>query len=240
MPLALQVKLLRVLQERQVVRVGSRKPVNIDVRVIAGTNVDLQAAVDDGKFRRDLYYRVSVAPLRLPPLRERRADILPLAQHFLEHHARRLALENARLSAAAEQALLAYEWPGNIRELENVVQYGLIMSNQGQVQSADLPLPGGVQPAAATSTAGTDALDALAQGLRRLLASEQPNLYEQIERVLIHTAFAYCEGNQVHTARRLGISRNVVRAQLRRFDLLPDRQACGEGISEDEETALTA
>jgi sigma-54-specific transcriptional regulator len=244
MPLSLQVKLLRVLQERQVVRVGSRKPIPVDVRVVVGTNVDLRAAVEDGKFRRDLYYRVSVAPVRLLPLRERRADVLPLAQHFLELYARRLGFETARLTAGAEQALLAYEWPGNIRELENAVQYGLIMSTHGLVQAADLSLgigaAAGAAAGAAPAMAEDDALAALAQGVRRLLESGHPNVYESVERVLINTAFEFCEGNQVHTARRLGISRNVVRAQLKRFDLLPDRQVCADGAFEDEETALMA
>jgi sigma-54-specific transcriptional regulator len=237
MPLTLQVKLLRVLQERQVVRVGSRKPVNIDVRVVAGTNVELQAAVEAAKFRRDLYYRVSVAPVRLLPLRERSADILPLAQHFLELYARRLAIAEARLSASAEQALLAYQWPGNIRELENVVHYGLIMSAHGQVNGADLPLPGTGRPAVSATDATTDTLHALEHALRRLMESEQPDVYAQVEHLLIRTAFAYCEDNQVHTARRLGISRNVVRAQLKRFGLLPDRPTCADGLFADEESA---
>jgi sigma-54-specific transcriptional regulator len=220
MPLALQVKLLRVLQERQVVRVGSRKPISVDVRILAGTNVDLQAAVEAGKFRRDLYYRVSVAPVRLLPLRERRADILPLAQHFLELCARRLGIDQARLSAGAEQALLAYPWHGNVRELENVVHYALIMSADGLIQRADLPLPSGLQAATSATTAESDALDAVAQGFRHLLESGYPGVYEQVERVLVNTAFEHCGGNQVHTARRLGVSRNVVRAQLKRFGLL--------------------
>jgi len=240
MPLSMQVKLLRVLQERQVVRVGSRKPLAVDVRVIAGTNVDLQAAVDAGKFRRDLYYRVSVAPVRLLPLRERPGDILPLARHFLELYGRRLGLEEPRLSEAAAHTLLAYGWPGNIRELENVVQFGLIMSSQGLVQAADLRLPN-CQPSGPLAgplamAAGDEAFAAIANDLRTLLESGHPDLYEQVERVLINTAFEHCQGNQVHTARRLGVSRNVVRAQLKRFGLLSGaRDDC-----EVEETALTA
>ncbi len=236
MPLSLQVKLLRVLQERQVVRVGSRKPVAVDVRVVAGTNVDLQAAVDTGRFRRDLYFRVSVAPVRLLPLRERRGDILPLARYFLDLFGRRLGLVEPRFSGAAEQTLLAYEWPGNIRELENVVQYALIMSDQGVVQAADLRLPNGPQSGTAASTGENEALAAIAHELRRLIESDYPDLYQQVERVLIHTAFEHCHGNQVHTARRLGVSRNVARAQLKRFGLLGGaRDDC-----EDEESALTA
>jgi sigma-54-specific transcriptional regulator len=195
MPLSLQVKLLRVLQERQVVRVGSRKPIAVDVRVVAGTNVDLQAAVDAGRFRRDLYYRVCVAPVRLLPLRERPGDILPLARHFLDLYGRRLGLEEPRLSEAAAHALLSYGWPGNIRELENVVQFGLIMSSQGLVQAADLRLPNGELSGPVAMAAGDAAFAAIAHELRRLLESGHPDLYQQVERVLINTAFDFCHGN---------------------------------------------
>jgi sigma-54-specific transcriptional regulator len=131
MPLFLQVKLLRVLQEKQVVRLGSRKSIPVDVRLIAATNVDLAAAVEARQFRRDLYYRLNVASVRLPSLRERKDDILPLARHFLEAYRRKCGFEQVSLSLGAQSALLAHDWPGNIRELENVIHYGLIMSGSG-------------------------------------------------------------------------------------------------------------
>lgn len=140
--LALQVKLLRVLQERQVVRLGSRKPITLDVRLVAATNVDLQKAVAADRFRSDLYYRLSVATVNLPPLCERPGDILPLARHFIGLYSERLKLGAVQLSPTAEAALLAYEWPGNIRELENVIHYGLIVSRDGWIHADDLRLVG--------------------------------------------------------------------------------------------------
>ena len=221
MPLALQVKLLRVLQERQVVRLGSRKPISVDVRVVAATNVELEPAIEAREFRQDLYYRLNVAAVRVLPLRERRGDILPLARHFLDVYQRKLGLERVGLSALAEQVLLAHEWPGNIRELENVIHFGLIMSRNGVLEAGDLRLGqrSGIPAAAASAVAG-DLLDAVGQGLRRLLDSDRQSIYEEVERLLLTTAFEHCEGNQVRTAQRLGVSRNIVRAQLKRFGLL--------------------
>lgn len=138
LPLALQVKLLRVLQERQIVRLGSRKPIDLNVRLIAATNVDLRDAVNAGHFRADLYYRLSVATLELRPLCERPGDILPLARHFLAQYGQRLDITLPRLEADAERALLAHSWPGNIRELENVIHYALIVARHGVVHAADL------------------------------------------------------------------------------------------------------
>ncbi len=140
--LALQVKLLRVLQERQVVRIGSRKPIALDVRLVAATNVDLQKAVAADRFRADLYYRLSVATIDLPPLCDRPGDILPLARHFIDTYRDRLQLNRINLSREAEAALLAYEWPGNIRELENVVHYSLIICRNNIIEADDLRLVG--------------------------------------------------------------------------------------------------
>jgi sigma-54-specific transcriptional regulator len=216
----LQLRLLRVLQERQVVRIGSRKPIPIDVRIIAATNVDLEPAVESRVFRRDLYYRLNVANVKLPALRARPGDILPLAAHFLELY--RGQQEHVALTLAAQQALLQHSWPGNIRELENVMQVALIMSNGGVIDAADLRLRGSVT--AVTDGAGpvdaADDLTALEQALQRLLRSDRQDLYETVERRLITTAFKYSYRNQVQTARRLGVSRNIVRAQLKRFGLL--------------------
>ncbi|MBC3873998.1 sigma-54-dependent Fis family transcriptional regulator [Undibacterium sp. LX15W] len=140
--LALQVKLLRVLQERQVVRIGSRRPVALDVRLVAATNVDLQKAIAADRFRSDLYYRLSVATIDLPPLCDRPGDILPLARHFIEIYSERLQVNRVSLSSEAESALLAYEWPGNIRELENVVHYSLIVCRNNIIEADDLRLVG--------------------------------------------------------------------------------------------------
>jgi sigma-54 dependent transcriptional regulator len=225
MPLYLQVKLLRVLQEKQFVRIGSRKAIPVDVRLIAATNVELEAAVEARQFRRDLYYRLNVASVRLPPLRERKGDILPLARHFLQTYQRESGFERAGLAQSAENALLAHDWPGNIRELENVIHYGLIMSTSGTLEADDLRLPQmqmQMETQTATARYGTqgDVFDVVGASLRRLLQSDSPAIHQAVERLLLVTAFEHCDRNQVRTAKRLGLSRNIVRAQLKRHGLL--------------------
>jgi sigma-54-specific transcriptional regulator len=222
MPVYLQAKLLRVLQERQVVRLGSRKSSTVDVRVIAATNTDLEAAVDARQFRRDLYYRLNVASVRLPPLRERRQDILPLAQHFIELYRRKLGSHALTATAATEQALLAYDWPGNIRELENVIHRGTILCRDGWLHPEDLRLPvATARPEAVVAKTGVaPALESVAGSLHGLLRSDLVDIYGCVERLLMTTAFEHCDGNQLRTARRLGISRNMVRRQLKRYGLL--------------------
>ena len=236
LPLAMQVKLLRVLQERQVVRIGARKPIPIDVRLVAATNVDLRKAVAAGHFRLDLYYRLNVVTLDLPPLRERPGDILPLARHFVEVYRGKLKLPEIAISTGAEAALLAYSWPGNIRELENIIHYALIVCAHNTVESRDLnfsaPIAVSSRTAShwppATSHAAGQEDGELAQLTRQFIAlfeRDTPDLYQKIEAALVKSAYAHCDENQVRTARLLGITRNVLRAQLKRFDLLPDRSA---------------
>jgi aliphatic sulfonates family ABC transporter substrate-binding protein len=212
LPPATQVKLLRVLQEGEVVRLGSRSPISIDVRLIAATNVDLQEAVSAGRFREDLYYRLHVAALNLLPLRERSADILPIAEYFLGSYSQRLGMETTPvLSADAVQGLLEHAWPGNIRQLENVIHHALLVCQAGEVRLADLRLQLPVKPAGKPLTAAGTELEAV---LQQLFEVNQPNLFEHVEERLLRAAYAYCDRNQVHTARLLGISRNVVRARL--------------------------
>jgi sigma-54-specific transcriptional regulator len=225
MPLSLQVKLLRVLQEKQVVRIGARTPIAVDVRVIAATNVALEEAVAAGRFRRDLYYRLKVASIRLRPLRERPADILPLARHFLEiyrptHHAHPI-----QLTPAAADRLMNHTWPGNIRELENAMHYAVITCRDGRVEPDDL-CPSVGESAGLTSLPASGRGDELGgvakvqEGLQQLLASEPQPIFESVARLMLTAALAHCKGNQVQTAKRLGISRNVLRSQLRRYGLL--------------------
>lgn len=227
LPLAMQVKLLRVLQERQVVRLGSRRPVDIDVRLIAATNIDLVSAVEAGHFRADLYYRLNVAAIPLPPLCERPGDILPLARHFVDIYRSKLQLGPIDITPDARQALLTYEWPGNIRELENVIHYALIVSRDGKLTAPDLRLHGRAAPVFNSNARGLarltrdeDSASMLSEALQALLDEAPPDLYAQVEEALVRQAFEHCSGNQVRTARVLGISRNVLRAQLKRFGLL--------------------
>jgi sigma-54-specific transcriptional regulator len=213
------------------VRLGSRKAIPVDVRLIAATNVELEAAVEARQFRRDLYYRLNVASVRLPPLRERKGDILPLARHFLDAYKRESGFERVQLSQGAETALLAHDWPGNIRELENVIHYGLIMSVSGVLEADDLRLPQAAPEHGSQSNddddgaVEDDAFDAVGEGLRRLLRSDREAIHQTVERLLLVTAFEHCDRNQVRTAKRLGLSRNIVRAQLKRHGLLEQSSA---------------
>jgi two-component system response regulator GlrR len=147
MPLALQSKLLRAIEEKKITPIGAERPVDIDVRFIATTNRDLQAAVERGDFRRDLFYRLSVLPIRVPPLRERMEDIPPLAEHFLAEAARRCKKPIRGFSPAALQALLRYPWPGNVRELENVVERAVIVAREETIADvAPFLAPAGTPP----------------------------------------------------------------------------------------------
>ncbi|AZZ90965.1 response regulator [Hahella sp. KA22] len=142
MDLGLQAKLLRVLQEREVERIGGRKSIHLDVRVLATTNRDLKTYVQEGRFREDLYYRLSVFPIHWRPLRERRADIVPLAEHLLANHAQKMKLSFVRFDDGARQALYSHDWPGNVRELDNAIQRALILQQNGQITAADVCLEG--------------------------------------------------------------------------------------------------
>jgi transcriptional regulator with PAS, ATPase and Fis domain len=141
LPLPAQTKFLRFLQEKEYKQLGSTKVSHADVRVVAATNIDLEKAVREGTFRQDLYYRLNIIPLPLPPLRERRLDIPLLARHFLEKYAHEFKKPVKDLSSDAIQSLLDYEWPGNVRELENVIERGIIFSRESIIQSTDIILP---------------------------------------------------------------------------------------------------
>lgn len=227
LPLSVQVKLLRVLQERQVVRIGSRKPIDVRVRLVAATNVRLEQAVAAGHFRADLYYRLSVATLQLAPLAQRPGDILALAQHFIEVYSRRLGLADVRLGADAREALLGYAWPGNIRELENVIHYALIICRDGRIAREDLQLHAVARPVAAVATSPAEdvAEEVLERVFERLFDEAPQALHARVESALIRAAYRHCHHNQVHTAALLGITRNVLRTHLKRLDLLPAPRA---------------
>ncbi|WP_269630166.1 sigma-54 interaction domain-containing protein [Pelomonas sp. BJYL3] len=251
LPLGLQVKLLRVLQERQVVRLGSRRPIPLDVRLVAATNIDLARAVEAQHFRADLYYRLSVATLVLPALRQRPGDILPLAQHFIHQYCQRQGRPDAGLSPASVKALLHYGWPGNIRELENVIHYALIVARGDQIEPEDLRLSP-LTPMSAEAVAGewsaalpasaltadaalaqagaaSDPLQRLADAFRELLHEGRPALYEAVEAALIRTAYAHAQSNQVQTARQLGVTRNTARTLLKRHGLIRAEAAAEAG-----------
>lgn len=225
LPMSTQVKLLRVLQEREIVRVGSRKPVPIDVRLVAATNVDLEAAVKAGRFREDLYYRINVVPLQLAPLRDRPGDILPLANHFIATYRERLHTEVTEISSEAVQALLDYPWPGNIRELENVIHRALLVCDGPVLRTRDLNLPSisgqvASQQLFASLTQSAAKECSLDRVFHELLEQDHASLYDHVNRKLVLQAFEYCHHNQVQTARALGISRNVLRTLLKQFGVI--------------------
>jgi sigma-54 dependent transcriptional regulator len=222
LPLSAQVKILRVLQEQEVVRLGARTVIPIDVRVIAATNVNLAEAVQAGRFREDLYYRLNVAALNLLPLKERPGDILPLASHFLERYGKRLKLHAINLSPDAEQVLLKYSWPGNIRELENVIHHALLISRSSTIKPEDLHLNPNFFVSQKNSFVVTDAssLRYVEKALTDLYEHPIPALFEKLEETIIRMAYEYCERNQVQTGRLLGISRNILRHRLKRYGYL--------------------
>ena len=215
LPMSIQVKLLRVLQEREVVRLGSRKSIPINVRVLAATNVQLEKAINAGHFREDLFYRLNVVNLELSPLRERPGDIIPLVRHFIDSYSRRLNYGNIMLSADAERKLIQYSWPGNIRELENVIHHTLLICKDSVIHSDDLRLSN-LRIDRHAEPHGTDqsALGLLEYAMQQLFEEQVGNVHEQVQRTLLGAAYRFCHHNQVHTAELLGLSRNVTRTLL--------------------------
>ncbi|MVW85938.1 sigma-54 interaction domain-containing protein [Pseudomonas sp. PB101] len=216
LPMPIQVKLLRVLQEREVVRLGSRKSIAINVRVLAATNVQLEKAINAGHFREDLYYRLNVVSLHLHPLRDRPGDILPLTRHFIRTYSERLGYGQIALSADAERKLAGYGWPGNIRELENVIHHTLLICRDGLVRQEDLRLSNLriERQEEKVNNPEESAQALLHRAFRRLFEEHQGALYEKVEDSLLRAAYQFCHHNQVHTASLLGLSRNVTRARL--------------------------
>jgi len=202
----LQAKLLRALQEREVRPVGGSHARAVDVRVVAATNRDLRRAASRGEFRDDLYYRLAVFPVRVPPLRERRQDILPLAEHFLALHGRRDGKPGCRLSPAASHLLVSYRWPGNVRELENEMQRVLALAEPGEILSQTLlseRLAGGLEPV----TDDTERPETLRESLDR------------VETWLLRRALERNEGRKTTTARELGLTREGLYKKLRRLGI---------------------
>jgi two-component system response regulator FlrC len=215
MPLGLQAKLLRVLQEREVERVGARKPINLDIRVVATTNRDLAGEVAAGRFREDLYYRLSVFPLAWRPLRERTADILPLAERLLNKHVNKMKHAAARLSAEARACLVAYPWPGNVRELDNAIQRALILQQGGLIQPEDFCLAGPVAcaPLPALSPVPTAAFAPPLEVEGESAGALGDDLRRREFQMIIDTLRAE-RGRRKEAAERLGISPRTLRYKL--------------------------
>jgi len=229
MPPELQTKLLRALQERTFERVGGHEPIRIDVRILAATNRDLEALIKDGKFRDDLYYRLNVVALHLPPLRERRRDIPLLVEHFLAKYADTLG--QRIVAPGALDRLVGHEWPGNVRELENVIQRAIVMATGGVILPEHLPI-GAVSAAASVAVDATleDIIERrLLDCVRGLRQHASANLYDLmlglVEKPLFRAVLRETRGNQVRAAHLLGINRNTLRKKLKEHGIDPDTVA---------------
>ncbi|HUU35705.1 MAG TPA: sigma-54 dependent transcriptional regulator, partial [Vicinamibacterales bacterium] len=208
MPRSLQAKLLRALQEREVERVGESRAFKFDIRVLAASNVDLRKLVKEGSFREDLFYRLNVVPIVLPPLRNRREDIAPIAQHFLQKSCKSNGLTGRVLGQATLRVLMDYAWPGNIRQLENAIEHAVAMSG-GEQEIAPSMLPEDVRhPGQATMVTPVTIPD---EGL------DFASVMTQLERELLRRGLEKTGGNKRQAARLLNLSRTTLIDKLNRL-----------------------
>ena len=208
MPLDTQAKLLKVIENKTFKRVGGVKDVVVDVRIIAATNKDLKSASENGTFRGDLYYRLKVFPIFLPPLRERREDIPLLIQHFISFFNREFKKKVRGVSEEALEMMMRYSWSGNVRELKNVIERAVILESEEEILPEHLPLE--ITMPAEMPQPSSDAVQFLPQGVT----------LTEVERTLIQQALAKSGGNQVHAAKLLGMSRDTLRYRMKKFGLL--------------------
>ena len=205
-PYPQQAKLLRVVEDGELERVGSSRTLKVDVRLIAATNADLAAEIASGRFRKDLLFRLNTVELRLPPLRERREDIVPLAEFFLSRSAQRYQRAGMHLSAGARRSLEDYPWPGNVRELSHVMERAVLTAPGAQIAQLDFSLPlAAPAPAAATGTAAAN--------------SPIPQTLDEAEQDMIRSALDRCAGNIQKTAEMLGLSRAALYRRLEKFGI---------------------
>ncbi len=203
----MQAKLLRALQEKEIMHVGGTQPIKIDVRALAATNRDLQAMVSDGRFREDLFYRVNVLAIDVPPLRERRSDLPVLVRHFLAKYSPTGNRVPRRLSAEAEKALMNYGWPGNVRQLESVIERATLMCEGDLIELQDLPY----------EIRQTDS----ERGVAGFKLPPEGTSLDEVERSLIHQAMQRTEGNITQAAKLLGISFRTLQYRLEKFGIKP-------------------
>lgn len=223
----LQVKLLRVLQEREFERVGDSRTIRVDTRVVAATNQLLEDEVEAGRFREDLYYRLNVVPVYLPPLRDRREDVPLLADFFLKKYCTENRKEIRGFATGVLDTMAAYDWPGNVRELENYIERAVVLCNQ-DIITADLlpPQVRGESPPRIIRSRSIDlpaAVDELVRLALQATSSEETNLYDKVvgavERELIEQVLCVCDQVQIKAAARLGINRNTLHKKLKEFKI---------------------
>lgn len=205
---AVQVKLLRLLQEGEFQRVGGNQTLKSDVRIISATNQDLEFKVKEGTFREDLYYRLNVVPIKIPPLRERREDITPLVERFVQRFSKENRKSIEGVSREAMDQLVKYDYPGNIRELENIIERAVVISRSATLTAADLPF-GGLKPDGENEESGGGNTGVLREAL------------ETLERRMVQKALEESGGNQSRAADRLGQSERMLRYKLKKYRLKP-------------------
>lgn len=216
LPPPMQVKMLRFLQEKRIQRVGGRQEIEVDVRVLAATHVDLTAAIKEGRFREDLYFRLAVVVCKLPPLRERGDDIILLAQDFLKRFGKQNGRDNLSFDSQALKAIARYPWPGNVRELQNRIQRSVIMADGRHITSKDLEIPNEAAEGGMGSpfTAGGTVDISLAGGLKEAR--------EALERELVNQALERTEGNISAAAKELGVSRPTLYELMNKLGISKD------------------
>jgi DNA-binding NtrC family response regulator len=216
---ALQAKLLRAIQERVIDRVGGNAPVKVDIRLIATSNRDMEQTVREGKFREDLYFRLNVINLALPALRERPADIVPLASMFAAKYSEQNGIPNKRLSPAATEKLRAHHWQGNVRELENTMHRAVLVSQEAEIEATAIMLAG--QKAASVAQTAAATAKAVEKAAAPAASGDQPALVGRtvadVERELILNTLDHCLGNRTHAANILGISIRTLRNKLKEY-----------------------
>lgn len=216
---SMQAKLLRALQEKEILRVGGARPIKIDVRVLAATNRDLEAMVKDGRFREDLYYRLNVIPILIPPLRSRRDDLAQLLDHFLRKHAAN-ATRPMRVSAEARRVMMDYAWPGNVRQLESAIERALLLAEGEEITIEDLPL----EIRQAFQAEGTAGFRLPPEGIS----------FEDLERSLIVQAMEQTGWNITRAAKMLGLSFRTMQYRLDKFGIRRPGRTVGDSADEAE------
>jgi two-component system, NtrC family, response regulator AtoC len=209
-PVMLQAKLLRVLEEQTFRRLGGLKDIHLDIRVIAATNRNLQEAVKEGAFRQDLYFRLNVIHVQIPPLRERREDILPLARHFIEHYNHKFKRQILGITPPSEQMMVQYDWPGNVREVRNAVERAMILEDSSYLQPESLPLT--------LTRVARDPIAIPVAANAENFPSDGVSL-QDAERGLLVRALEKTNGNQTQAARLLKITRDTLRYKMKKFNL---------------------
>jgi len=224
----LQAKLLRVLEDQVIRRVGGIRDLQVDVRVVAASNRDLEKAVREGQFRQDLYYRLAIIAIFIPPLRERSEDVLPLVDYFIERYNRKFKKSVKGISPETRRLLLAHNWPGNVRELKNSIERAMILEDEPILRPVYMPFAVGEAARSGLtafehSSASDNGDKPLASGrnLPRLYIPEGGTSLEEVERAMVELAMRQANGNQTHAARLLDISRDALRYKLKKFDLAP-------------------